>query len=188
MKVVIGLGNPGEKYRETRHNIGFKVVEALAARKEARFRRGWGYCADIAKYREGDEQVWLVKPKTFMNRSGVTVAAFLKKKRIALDDVIVVYDDIDLDWRRIRIRSKGSGGSHNGMKSILGATNSPKFPRVRVGVGRPATDESLIEFVLGSFSESEAGEWSAVVAGAVDAAECVIHSGAIAAMNQFNSK
>lgn len=188
MKVVIGLGNPGEQYRNTRHNIGFEVIDALAARKKVRFRRGWGYCADIAKYREGDEQVWLVKPKTFMNRSGITVAAFLKKKRIALDDVIIVYDDIDLDLRRIRVRSKGSGGSHNGMKSILEATNSPKFPRIRVGVGRPAADESLIDFVLGVFSDSEAGDLSAVVAGAVDAAECIIHSGAIAAMNQFNSK
>jgi PTH1 family peptidyl-tRNA hydrolase len=188
MKVVIGLGNPGEKYRETRHNIGFKVVDALAARKKARFRRGWGYCADIAKYREGDETVWLVKPKTFMNRSGETVAAFLKKRRVALEDVIVVCDDIDLDWQRIRVRAKGSGGSHNGMKSILAATDSSKFPRIRVGVGRPEPGEGLIEFVLGSFSDSESGELPAVVAAAADAAECVIHSGAIAAMNQFNSK
>ena len=102
MKVVIGLGNPGDKYQDTRHNIGFKVVEALADRKGARFRRGWGYCAKIAKYRDGDELVWLVKPNTFMNRSGLTVSSILKKKRVELSDVIVVYDDIDLDWRRLR--------------------------------------------------------------------------------------
>lgn len=188
MKIVIGLGNPGEKYRETRHNIGFNVVEALAARKKVRFRRGWGYCADIAKYREGDEIIWLVKPKTFMNRSGITVAALLKKKRVQLDDLVIVYDDIDLDWRRIRIRAKGSGGSHNGMKSVLGVTNSPMFPRVRVGVGRPVAGQDLIEFVLGTFSESETEELADAVAGAADAAECIIRSGAIAAMNQFNSK
>lgn len=188
MKVVIGLGNPGDKYRETRHNIGFKVVEALAARKKARFRRGWGYCADIAKYRDGDLTVWLVKPKTFMNRSGETVAALLKKKRLDLDDVIIVYDDIDLDWRRIRVRAKGSGGSHNGMKSVLAATKSPKFPRVRVGVGRPEAGQDLIKFVLGAFSENEARELPESVAVAADAAECIMRSGAIAAMNQFNSK
>jgi len=188
MKVVIGLGNPGEKYRTTRHNVGFEVVEALAARHKARFRRGWGYCAEIAKYRDGDEWVWLVKPKTFMNHSGRTVAALMKKKRLHLDDLIIIYDDIDLDWRRIRVRAKGSGGSHNGMKSVLETTKSPKFPRVRVGVGRPAAGQDLIEFVLGAFSESETCELSDVVAEAADATECIMHAGAVAAMNQFNSK
>ncbi len=188
MKVVVGLGNPGDKYQDTRHNIGFKVVEALAERKGARFRRGWGYCAKIAKYREGDEVVWLVKPNTFMNRSGLTVAAILKKKRVDLNDVIVVYDDIDLDWQRIRIRAKGSGGSHNGMKSIVEATNSPLFPRVRVGVGRPAAGQDLIDFVLGDFSEEEQRELKAFADVAADGVECVIRSGAIAAMNQFNNK
>lgn len=188
MKVVIGLGNPGDKYRETRHNIGFKVLDALAARKKARFRRGWGYRACIAKYRDGDEVVWLVKPKTFMNRSGETVAALLKKKRLKLEDMTVVYDDIDLDWGRIRVRAKGSGGSHNGMKSVLAATTSPRFSRVRVGVGRPAAGEDLIGFVLGVFSARESGELVEVVTAAVDAVECVMHSGAITAMNQFNCK
>ncbi|MBN2162824.1 MAG: aminoacyl-tRNA hydrolase, partial [Pontiellaceae bacterium] len=155
MKLVVGLGNPGKEYELTRHNIGFMVVDELARRQESGFRKMFWFPARQAKCRIGGEEVRLLQPMTFMNRSGQAILGAMKKWRIDPADVVVVYDDVDVVLGGIRVRAKGSGGSHNGMKSVLEWLQTNAFPRVRVGIGPKPDGEDMIGFVLGAFDEEE---------------------------------
>ena len=150
MYIIVGLGNPGDKYEKTRHNVGFNVIDLLA--KE--------YSIDVSKIkhkaligegRVGTEKVILVKPMTYMNLSGESVADICNYYNIDLENLIVIYDDIDLDVGKIRIRKKGSGGTHNGMRSIIKCLGSNEFPRVRVGISKPKNGQDLADFVLSRF-------------------------------------
>ncbi|NLB88411.1 MAG: aminoacyl-tRNA hydrolase [Syntrophomonadaceae bacterium] len=152
MKIVVGLGNPGKKYSETRHNLGFKVVEELAKRFPIEKEES-KYDAIIGHIRIGSEKVLLVKPLTYMNLSGKSVQPLVHFYKLELQDLIVIYDDMDLDLGRLRIRESGGTGGHKGMVSITQRLSTQEFPRIRVGIGRP--EDETIDLVLGNFSNDE---------------------------------
>ena len=183
MKIIVGLGNPGAKYRGTRHNIGFAVVDELAARRQVEFESA-PVDALIAKVR-GDAGGLLAKPLTFMNASGEAVGALLRYYKIEVADLLVVVDEVQLPLGRLRARMRGSAGGHNGLKSII-AHIGDEFSRLRIGVGRGDTRRDLADHVLTTFDADEAAEVERVTARAADAAEMFITSGIGAVMNGFN--
>lgn len=184
MKIVVGLGNPGQEYSATRHNIGFMAIDKLAERWAV---TGWRerYQAQVAEYR-GEETVLLVKPQTFMNLSGraiVPLAAFYK---VAYEDIIVIYDDLDLPVGRLRLRLKGGSGGHRGIESLLYESGKDDFARIRIGIGRPPQGWETANYVLGRFSAEEAPVISQALGQVVDAVECIVKEGFSKAMNKFN--
>lgn len=183
MKLIVGLGNPGAKYRGTRHNIGFAVLDELAARWQVSFESA-PVDALIAKVRGADE-VLLAKPLTFMNASGEAVGALLRYYKIEIADLLVVVDDVQLPLGKIRARVRGSAGGHNGLKSIV-AHVGDAFSRLRLGVGRGDPRRDLADHVLTRFDADEAAEVERVTARAADAAEMFVTSGIGAVMNGFN--
>jgi len=186
VKVVVGLGNPGKAYDRTRHNVGFEVVEELADRYDAEFRRGWLAKAQQAKVRAAGAEVLLVKPQTFMNLSGSAVAAVLRKRQVEPADVIVVLDDVELPLGQIRIRKKGGAGGHKGLQSVIQSLGTEEFVRVRLGIGPRPAGEELVEHVLTRFSSAEWKEVQAAVLKAADAVVKVLEEGPERAMNEFN--
>ncbi len=186
MKYIVGLGNPGRKYEKTRHNIGFLVLDELASRHGLSFRRSFRFPARIAKGTIGSEPVWLSKPHTFMNRSGQAVEPILRKRGGRVEDLLTVFDDTALEWGRLRIRTRGSAGGHNGVQSIMNALGDGAFGRIRVGIGSKPDKVSLSDHVLGPFSAAERQELDDVVGRAADAVETVCRDGVVQAMNIFN--
>lgn len=186
MKVIVGLGNPGREYEMTRHNIGFLVLDELARRSAVPFRRSWWTPVQTAEGRIGQETVRLVKPQTFMNRSGLAVAPSLRKAGGRTGDVLVVFDDVALGWGQLRIRAQGSAGGHNGVQSVMDALESGAFGRIRIGIGPKPDSVSLSDFVLGPFSDAERRSLEDVVGRAADAVEKVCTAGMEQAMNCFN--
>jgi PTH1 family peptidyl-tRNA hydrolase len=170
----------------TRHNIGFLVLDELAARNGLSFRKSWRFPARIAKGRIGAEPVWLVKPQTFMNRSGAAVGPILRKTRLTPADLLLVFDDTALGWGRMRVRARGSAGGHNGVQSVLEALGDGAFGRIRVGIGTKPDMVSLSDHVLGPFSAEEQRELADVVGLAADAVEKTCADGVERAMNHFN--
>ncbi len=184
MKLVVGLGNPGSKYAATRHNVGFRVVDELARRhgmetSQERF-HGW-----FAKGVIGQEDTVLLKPTTFMNRSGQAVLAAGRFYKLELDDVLVITDDLALPLGKIRLRSKGGAGGHNGLKDIIARLGSDEFDRLRLGIDSPLGDQ--VGFVLSAFTESDEVVITQSCASAADAVECWIAGGIADAMNRFNA-
>lgn len=186
MKLVVGLGNPGKEYARSRHNVGFMVVEEIARRQGAEFKKMFWFPARQAKCRVGGSEVRLLTPTTYMNRSGKAVWGAMKKWRVDSVDTVVVYDDVDLELGGIRVRGKGSGGSHNGMKSVLEWLLTKDFPRVRVGIGPKPANTDMIEFVLGCFPDEESLALEKVVERAADAVESIFSIGTERTMNTFN--
>jgi PTH1 family peptidyl-tRNA hydrolase len=170
----------------TRHNIGFLVLDALADRNGLRFRRSWRFPAQIAKGRVGDQDVMLVKPRTFMNRSGLAIGPLIRKGCGVAQDVVTVFDDVAMEWGRMRIRSRGSAGGHNGVQSLIDVLGSGAFSRIRVGIGLKPDKVSLADYVLAPFSDDERRELDDVIQRAADAVEMVCLQGAERAMNHFN--
>lgn len=185
-KLVVGLGNPGNEYTRTRHNIGFMVVEELARRNQVGLKKMFFVPARQAKCRIGEVEARLLEPLTYMNRSGRAVYSAMKKWRVAPADTIIIYDDVDLDFGGIRVRAKGSGGSHNGMKSVLEWLETKDFPRVRVGIGPKPTGMDMVDFVLGGFSDDESLRLEKVVECAADAVESIFSNGTERTMGTFN--
>jgi peptidyl-tRNA hydrolase, PTH1 family len=188
LRAIVGLGNPGPKYRGTRHNIGFAVVDALASRAGVSFEQG-PVEALVARWRRppGDaaDAVLLAKPLTFMNASGEAVGGLLRYYKIEPADLLVIVDEVQLPLGRLRARLRGSAGGHNGLKSII-AHLGEEFSRLRVGVGRGDTRRDLADHVLARFDTDEAGEVERMTTRAADAAETFITSGIAAVMNQYN--
>ncbi len=186
MKLIAGLGNPGPKYKHTRHNVGFLVVDELARRwklPEPRFDRDFqGLLWDAAR---PADRVLLLAPQTFMNLSGQSVAAVLRFYKLAASDVLIVLDDMDLPTGRIRLRAGGSGGGHNGLCDVLARVGTADVPRLRVGIGRGRRDEA-VDHVLGVIAPHEREDVGRALSVAADAAECWIAEGMAAAMNRFN--
>ncbi|MCY0880076.1 MAG: aminoacyl-tRNA hydrolase [Firmicutes bacterium] len=180
MKLIVGLGNPGERYRLTRHNLGFRVVDTWAAARGVRFRRT--RFGDVAS--EGG--VWVLKPLTFMNLSGEAVGPFCRYYHIAPAEILVVVDDLDLPLGQLRIRLKGSSGGHNGLKSLIEALKSQEFARMRLGISRPPAPIPVIDWVLGRFSPEEEAIVREMVARAVEALDTARQHGLSEAMNRFN--
>ena len=187
MKLIVGLGNPGAKYRGTRHNVGFEVVEDLARRRRLEFESS-PTDALMARERGPGAQVMLVKPLTYMNRSGGAVAALRRYYRIEPGGLLVVADDVNLPVGRLRARRRGSDGGHNGFASIIEALGTEAFPRLRVGVGRGRTERRLASHVLARFDAQEQEEIATAVARAADAVEAFVGDGIDAMMNRFNRK
>jgi len=184
MKLVVGLGNPGSRYQHTRHNLGFRVVDVLAERwRIAVSRQKFG--AMLGDGTVSGERTALMKPQTFMNRSGQSVQAAVAFYRLPIEELLVVGDDLDLPIGRLRIRASGSSGGHRGLASIIQCLGSESFARVRVGIGRPAPDDA-VEHVLSGFAEDEELAVNRAVDGAADAVECWLAEGVTAAMNKFN--
>jgi len=189
MKVICGLGNPGERYRLTRHNVGFRVVDLLADR--------WGLTGQ-GKVREGaarleaalpesSGRVLLVKPMRYMNLSGGPLKAALRQTDVEpASDLLVVADDVDLPLGRIRLRREGSAGGHNGLRDIISALGTTEFSRLRVGIGRPGSARATVDHVLATFSARERELADEAIATAADAAERWLHDGIEAAMNEYN--
>jgi len=182
MKLIAGLGNPGAQYEWTRHNVGFEVLEDLAARHAAT----WSKKPDAEVARWGQDAV-LVKPQTFMNLSGSAVQRWAHFYKVGFEDVLVVVDDVNLEAGRLRIRRGGSAGGHNGLKSIIAALGTDQFPRLRVGVGG-GTKRELSSHVLGKFSADEEAVIEAAIEKAVEAVEVFVAEGSSAAMNRYNRK
>lgn len=186
-RLVVGLGNPGPDYRDTRHNIGFMVVDELARRQAQSWSEDKRRHGLLAKF----GGAVLLKPTTFMNLSGRCVQSVAQFYKLAPEQVLAVYDDVDLPLGRMRLRASGSAGGHNGMKSIIAALGSSAFPRLKLGIatasGRPAGDR-LAGHVLGKFREDERVELAIVIQKAADAVSAVLQDGLAAAMNLFNRK
>jgi PTH1 family peptidyl-tRNA hydrolase len=186
MKLIVGLGNPGTKYRGTRHNVGFAVVDRLAERwRIAAFDQG-PVDALIAKFRPAaGDPVMLAKPLTYMNASGEAIGGLLRYFRIEQPDLLVVVDEVQLPLGRLRTRASGSAGGHNGLKSIVGQVGS-EFARLRLGVGRGDQRRDLADHVLARFDGEEEAEAARMIDRAADAAETFIADGIVAVMNRFN--
>jgi len=182
--LVIGLGNPGGRYANTRHNVGFRCVDLLATRHGLRFDRRQAD-ALVATGEMAGQPVVLAKPHTYMNLSGRAVRGLLAQFRLRPDSLIVVYDDLDLPLGRIRIRAVGSAGGHRGVQSIIDALGTNEFRRVRVGIGRPPAGDS-IAYVLQPFARDEEPIAELACAVAADAIACLLVEGVPATMNKFN--
>lgn len=185
MKLIVGLGNPGNRYQRTRHNVGFFVVERLAQRNGLSFTDE--RCdALIADGLIGGERVILAKPQTFMNRSGIAVRELLAEYHGGADDLIVAYDDLDLPLGRIRIRAQGSAGGHRGILSILENLASATFLRVRIGIGRPPDGGDAADYVLSPFDDQQVDAVDQAVERAADAVGSLIQEGVRQAMELYN--
>jgi len=184
--LIVGLGNPGEEYAHTRHNAGFQCLGVLARRHRLSFREKRAH-ARTAVGKVAGHAVVLARPYTFMNRSGAAVAGLVRWLGLAPQRLLVVYDDLDLPAGTIRLRGKGGAAGHKGMTSILAALGTEGFPRLRLGIGRPA-DPALdpIDFVLLPRTAREEREWEPVLDRAADAVECFLEEGLAVAMDRFN--
>ena len=188
MYVIAGLGNPDRKYLNTRHNAGYLALDVLAARHGLRFEKT-ALKSVLAEGRIGTNRVVLAKPITYMNLSGEAVVALLNWYKIdPSSELIVLYDDIDLPAGEIRIRPRGSAGTHNGMRSILQLTGTEDFPRVRIGIGKPPKGWDLANYVLSAFPQEERELIEAGLSHAADAVELMLTQGIGAAQQKYNVK
>ena len=184
--MLVGLGNPGSKYARSRHNVGFRAIDALCERQRCRCDRLrlkalTGFCE------LGGEKVLLVKPMTYMNLSGQAVRPLADYYKIPPERILVIFDDVSLPVGKLRVRPDGSAGGHNGIKSLIAELGSQSFPRVKVGVGeKPHPDYDLTDWVLSSFSPQEEKALAPTIERALLAAEAVIAEGTAQAMNRFN--
>ena len=187
MKLIVGLGNPGREYRDTRHNAGFMVVDELARRHDLTWAMAPGQVPDafVAK-KYGPAPLLLAKPLTYMNLSGDAAAALLRYYDVAAADLLIVVDDIDLPFGRLRARPSGSAGTHNGLRSIVGRLGT-EFPRLRIGVGRGDARRDLADHVLSKFEPVEREQLESVITRAADAAEMFAAEGIITVMNTYNA-
>jgi len=185
VKLVVGLGNPGRKYQRTRHNLGFLVVDRLAEKHGVAVTQKKHDALVGSWHREGEE-VLLVKPQTYMNRSGEAVKSLLRYLPVRSQDVTVVFDDLDLPFGRIRIRQRGGAAGHRGMVSIMQGLEDEAFLRVRIGIGRPPVGVEPADFVLQPFFPEEQSALEAILNKAADAVESVLEDGPQRAMERFN--
>ncbi len=185
MKVLVGLGNPGEQYRETRHNLGYLVAQEFRAR--------WGRPREERRARSllcrmelPSTEVMVARPLTYMNRSGAAVAALLELARVEPVDVLVVCDDLMIGFGTLRLRARGSHGGHNGLLSIIEVLGTRDFPRLRIGVGPPDPGMAHADFVLAPFPREQKERLDEIVGNAADCAEAALTEGLQAAMSRFN--
>ncbi|CAK7041453.1 aminoacyl-tRNA hydrolase [Tissierella sp. P1] len=187
MFVVVGLGNPGKEYTNTRHNIGFDTIDLLAERNNIKINK----IKFKSVYGEGiigSEKVLLVKPQTYMNNSGITVRDIYNFYKVPIDNIIVIVDDIDIDFAAVRIKRRGSAGSHNGLKSIIYLLQRDDFPRVKIGIGKKHENQDLANFVLSRFPKEEREVIEISILTGAESVEAIIKHGIEQAMNEFNTK
>ena len=186
MYVIAGLGNPGKKYAQTRHNMGFITVDQLAEKHDIKVDK-LKFKALVGEGRIAGQKVLLVKPQTYMNLSGESIREVMHFYKLEPEQLIVIYDDIDLEAGALRIRKFGSAGTHNGMRSVVYQLQSDRFPRIRIGIGGSGKRQ-LADFVTGGFSKEEVPVLEEAVTKAVCALECILGDGIDKAMNQYNTK
>ena len=188
MLAIIGLGNPGEKYAHTRHNVGFDVVEMLSQKLDTPVKKLKCH-ATVGETQYAGRKLALIRPQTFMNLSGQTVAEALQWYKLTPKEVLLIVDDIDLPFGQVRIRAKGGPGTHNGLRSIVQMTGSEDFPRIRVGMGAPPPEWDLADWVLSTFRTPEERKtaFDAYLL-AADAALCWAEHGIDLCMNRYNKK
>lgn len=185
MFILLGLGNPGPKYLMTRHNAGFRAADKISAAAKIPFYKV-GYHAFWGKGAIGGQEVVVAKPMTYMNNSGQAAAGLCRQFRVAAENLLVIYDDLDLPPGALRLRPQGGSGGHNGIKSIIQHLGTDAFPRLRLGIGRPA-DGDVVNYVLQPFSPAEEDEMTEVLDTAVLAASLFVREGILAAMNRYNA-
>ena len=187
MKVIVGLGNPGREYAQTKHNVGFMLVDALAEKMGI---TDWQskFDALIAEGRMGTEKILLVKPQTYMNESGRAVSPLMNWYKLMPEQLIVAHDDMDIPAGTIRIRKKGSAGGHNGIKSVLAHLGDENFSRVRIGIGRPLPGWTVINHVLAPFQEEDVPKIKEAIQYLLPAVECIVTEDTDKAMNLYNPK
>ena len=185
MKIIVGLGNPGKEYENTRHNIGFMALDKLAEIMNIDINKH-KFNGLVGEGMHNGEKIMLIKPQTFMNLSGNCVQEAASFYKVDTEDIIVIYDDIDIEFGKIRVRPNGSPGTHNGMRNITERLQTQNFPRIRVGAGRPKEEQQLYEFVLSGFDEEEMKIIQNSIKNAADAVIEILKSGLLKAMNQFN--
>jgi len=188
---VVGLGNPGLKYGFTRHNIGFRIVDSLARDIEIEFKRVKSYYSLISRGMINNHKVMLVKPQTFMNLSGRAVSKVVSYYQIPHQDLLIVYDDLNLELGQIRIRKKGSAGGHKGMESIMQYLNSEDIPRLRIGIGNPSVNFNFdcVSYVLSNFNNNdERDKIKKVIQLSTEAVKMIIEDGFEKAMRKYNRK
>ena len=201
MKLIVGLGNPGKFYRDSRHNIGFLVVKALAKAYKISFKQDSGALSLVGKGKIGEQNILLAMPITYMNLSGSAVGALLKKYKIDKDNLLIICDDLDLDFGRLKIKSSGSSGGHRGLQSIIESLGGKNFSRLRIGIGRPLLSGTLKvkiklserhtdmrDYVLSHFSRGEKKEFLQILEKAADCCRIWATEGVDKCMNIFNQR
>ena len=186
MIVIAGLGNPGKKYENTRHNMGFLTIDRIAEKNDIKVNK-IKHRALVGDGFISGHKVLLVKPQTYMNLSGESLREVMNYYNVDIEDLIVIYDDFDIETGSLRIRKKGSAGSHNGMKSVIYQLKNDGFPRVRVGIGKSGSLDWK-DFVLGKVGGAESDAILQAISNAADAVECMISEGIDIAMNKYNKK
>lgn len=188
MKLIVGLGNPGSAYLNSRHNIGFLVIKSLSRLYKAPLKKDRWAPALSARSRVAGANLILAMPLTFMNLSGSAVRALAKKNKIGLKDLLVVCDDLDLEFGRIKLRPRGSSGGHQGLNSIIGCIGSADFARLRVGIGRPVRNMDAADFVLSPFTKREKEELKGIIDNASLCCQSWAKEGITETMNIFNRR
>lgn len=185
MKMIVGLGNPGKKYENTKHNVGFMVVDQLAKEHGAVFKKNT-FEAEVADYFVNGEKILLVKPLTFMNESGRAVGPLMTYFGIYLEELVVIADDLDMELGKLRLRQKGSAGGHNGLKSIISHIGTQEFNRIKIGIGRP-NGKTVVNHVLSTFGKEEMPVIANSVARATEAVDDYVSGNDfLQTMNRFN--
>jgi PTH1 family peptidyl-tRNA hydrolase len=184
--LIVGLGNPGREYARTRHNVGFLAADSLASRWGLAFARSRAR-AEVAEGIVVGRRVTIAKPQTFMNSSGDAVRAVMRMANLTPADVVVLYDDMDLPFGRLRLREKGSAGGHRGVQSIIDQLGTNEFARLRIGVGRPPADVDPIDYVLTQFSTTELTELTSIFERVAEGTDVAMRDGVVAAMNVVNA-
>lgn len=185
MKMIVGLGNPGKKYENTKHNVGFMVVDQLAKEHGAVFKKNT-FEAEVADYFFNGEKILLVKPLTFMNESGRAVGPLMTYFGIYLEELVVIADDLDMELGKLRLRQKGSAGGHNGLKSIISHIGTQEFNRIKIGIGRP-NGKTVVNHVLSTFGKEEMPVIANSVARATEAVDDYVSGNDfLQTMNRFN--
>jgi len=184
--LVVGLGNPGTQYAQTRHNAGFQVIERLAERLRVEWKSEKKFLARVGRSNRGDQIVLLCQPQTYMNSSGEAVAAIASFYQITMDRVLVVVDDADLPLGELRLRPGGSSGGHHGLESVEQHLGTRQYPRLRVGIGRENEAREITDHVLSRFSSTESALIDKVLTRAAEQAECWLTAGIQKAMSQYN--
>lgn len=186
MYLIVGLGNPGKEYEHTRHNVGFDAIEKIASRNNISLNK-MKFNSVYGSGMIGNEKVVIAKPQTYMNNSGVAVAEIKNFFKIENKNIIVIVDDIDIDFAKIRIKQKGSAGSHNGLKSIISHLNAQDFPRIKIGVGKKKhPSQDLADFVLSRFDKEEQPDILDAIEKSAIAVEDIINNSILDAMNKYN--
>lgn len=182
--LIVGLGNKGAEYAETRHNIGFKVVDQLARESGVSFENET--LAHIARIKYKGKQLILIKPTTYMNLSGKAVNYWMQKEKIEKDHLLVILDDLNFDFGTVRLKPRGSDGGHNGLKDIQSILNTTEYPRLRIGISRPEQKGIQVDYVLGEWSEEEKKTLDSIIAKCCEATKKFVSLGISLAMNEIN--